>query len=455
MNRSLVVPVALLGYALSCAASASAFAEADAFEGKITIKLQDKRGPHMMDYYTKPGLSRMEFDEGQRGKMAMITDQGKQQSYVLMAARQMYIQMPYSVPDKGAPKAKKTGSGAVKTGKTDTVAGQKCEIWTSTDKVSGKVAEMCIARGLGTFLPFRSPMGQSEESSWHKELGEGFFPLRVIERKDGEEVGRMEVTQIRRSRWTRRSSSCRRAISRSTWAGCGARAGRRSADMVTLSPARLLNSELPLRVLLWDPASEAGRTGAVVLGETPGPGVNIPAGASFYVEPLSPDVTDAALGRLGVELERRAISGLSLRGRTQVSNTGLFQMSLAMPGLRFLDLSGTGATPKGLSYFRDPSLLQTLIFQGLEVEKGELAAVAGQWALRYLDLSGLHAPRQTRWDQLRGNLWEGPSLSELSSLLYLRTLRLLDLRGVTQDEAAVAGLRALPELREFLIDEVG
>ncbi len=266
----------------------------------------------------------------------------------------------------------------------------------------------------------------------------------------------------------------------------------------TLSPERWLNSEMELRVLCWEPSAGQGAKGRE-LGETPatGQGVFIPARASWYVEPLYSGVTDASLQWLGAEAQRLAIPGLSLRGRGQVSNTGLFQLALAVPGFGWLDLSGTAASPRGLSLFRDPSLLQTLIFQGLEAERGELAHLAQQWALAYLDLSGLHAPRQTRWDQLRGNLWEGPALQELLPLTSLRSLRLrevllgqgdllalagmgtlrhldlsgagnltdqgvahlvslhhlesLDLSGAVLGEEAVARLRALPALRELVL----
>jgi hypothetical protein len=231
-----------------------------------------------------------------------------------------------------------------------------------------------------------------------------------------------------------------------------------------------LNSELGLRVLAFD-ASDPKSEGAL-LGQTPaaGQGVHIPAGLCWYVGPVDRAIADSGLQPLGCELLRLSIPGLSLRGCSKVSDTGLFHLSLALPGLRFLDLTGTRGTPRGLSAFRDPALLQTLIFQDLEAARGELLPLSTQWALQHLDLSRLHAPRTTRWDQLRGQTWEAASLLELSSLSHLQWLGLrevrlceddfaaiegfpglqtLDLRGAEVDAPLFARLRALP-LRELL-----
>lgn len=95
-----------------------------------------------------------------------------------------------SAPSKPPPKVEKTG-------KNDTVAGYKCEIWRITDTEDGSKAEVCVASEGASW--FSIPMtGAPAEFAWMSELMDGkHFPLRFVAfDKAGAETGRVEVSKI-------------------------------------------------------------------------------------------------------------------------------------------------------------------------------------------------------------------------------------------------------------------
>ena len=83
-----------------------------------------------------------------------------------------------------------------KTGKTDTVAGYKCEIWHIVSEKS--VGDLCIAEQ-GTSW-FHIPLsGAPAEYAWASEITDGkHFPLRFVASENGVEQGRVEVTSIQK-----------------------------------------------------------------------------------------------------------------------------------------------------------------------------------------------------------------------------------------------------------------
>ncbi len=82
-----------------------------------------------------------------------------------------------------------------KTGKTDTVAGYKCEYWDVTS--DHREATVCVAEEGASW--FHLPLtGIPTERMWMAELMDGkHFPLRVVAYdKAGAETGRLEITKI-------------------------------------------------------------------------------------------------------------------------------------------------------------------------------------------------------------------------------------------------------------------
>jgi hypothetical protein len=196
------------------AAASSSLAFLGGFEGEIDAFNKDAKGqqvPIVLD--VKAGKVRFEIPEN-LAKGAAFADKG----YVIFdgAAKKMWIvsdaqkqaveldlntsgkgPMPFGPPGPhgpGAPSGPPTK--VTKTGKTDTVAGYKCEYWDiASDHKEGTV---CVADDGPSWLSI--PMtGIPTERAWMLELLDGkHFPLRFIGyAKDGiTEDDRLEVTKI-------------------------------------------------------------------------------------------------------------------------------------------------------------------------------------------------------------------------------------------------------------------
>jgi len=84
-----------------------------------------------------------------------------------------------------------------KTGKTDTVAGHKCETWEIEDAEQHEKTQLCVADEGASW--FHIPLvGAPAQMAWAGELLDGkHFPLRAIMLEaSGTEKGRVEVTRI-------------------------------------------------------------------------------------------------------------------------------------------------------------------------------------------------------------------------------------------------------------------
>ena len=80
-----------------------------------------------------------------------------------------------------------------RTGKTETIAGYKCEHMTVTQG-DGSTSDVCVATGLGSFLMPQpgGPGTPSRDPDWQAALDKGAFPLKV---QRGGKVT-LEVTKI-------------------------------------------------------------------------------------------------------------------------------------------------------------------------------------------------------------------------------------------------------------------
>ncbi len=231
-----VAPLALLLAASSCnrlksSASGDGGAAADpaggsgaalvlaGFEGEIGIvtkgKMAGKDGATPMNITTfikgdkirldaPPGMAGTEslggkgwgvFNGGE--KKLFIVDDGKKTAMVID------LNKTENSPLKGFAGHGAPGGGAqkpppkvTKTGKTDVVAGHKCDIWQVEEEGKGKVGDACIANE--GFSWFSLPSAHlPTEHAWAAELMDGkHFPLRFIGYEGGAETGRIEVTRI-------------------------------------------------------------------------------------------------------------------------------------------------------------------------------------------------------------------------------------------------------------------
>jgi hypothetical protein len=164
----------LLAAAAACLVPSLAHAQKQ-FEGAVTMEMRNDESGKVtpVTYYVKDGKMRADF-ETERGTMSMILDPAGGKSTMLMPAMKMYMENDLS---KAIDKAeeKQNDAKVTRTGKTETVAGHKCEVITVTSK-DGDQADICAASDLGTFMMMRRP--GAPPPPWARGM-ENMFPLKV------------------------------------------------------------------------------------------------------------------------------------------------------------------------------------------------------------------------------------------------------------------------------------
>jgi hypothetical protein len=196
------------------AASGASLAVLDNFEGEISVAAKGKLGgkqalasPISFRLQVKDGKFRVDLPEGLApseglGKAyALVTPADKKLYFVLDAKKQTILvdfdkfAAQAKALSRARPQVNSAGAPNVeKTGKTDTVAGYKCEIWRIAQATS--TGELCIAAQGASW--FNIPLtGVPAEYAWASEITDGkHFPLRFVALENGVEQGRLEVTAI-------------------------------------------------------------------------------------------------------------------------------------------------------------------------------------------------------------------------------------------------------------------
>ena len=148
-------------------------AQGTSFEGTVTFETR-MDGEVSSFAYSMKG-SRIRFEPRQADMpMYMLMNPDEPVVRMVMIGQNAYMEM--AIPD--ADDASDPTAEPKNTGRTDEVAGRKCEIWTMTDQ--GEEFEMCIARNMGTFMQGGGPMSRTASPAWQRELRKGgFFPLRI------------------------------------------------------------------------------------------------------------------------------------------------------------------------------------------------------------------------------------------------------------------------------------
>jgi hypothetical protein len=150
------------------------------FQGVVTFQTDEGQ---TFQYAVRQGLVRIDMN-GQSRHGAMIMDPASHKMYMLMPEQKTYMEMKLSGLDEVDHSP--TNAAPTKTGKSEVVAGHKCEYWTVKEE-KGQV-DVCLAKDMGGFMVFdNSAIG--EASAWQQAIGKDSFPLKVVIHKDeGDEV---------------------------------------------------------------------------------------------------------------------------------------------------------------------------------------------------------------------------------------------------------------------------
>lgn len=181
--RSLAVTLILAAFPV-----AAAHAQ---FEGTITMRLSSTSGGSNMQYSMKGDRLRIDIGAADLG-MYVLADNGRMT--MVMPAQKVYFQPQLPA---AATQGKATSKVSVKaTGRTETIAGYKCEHYTISGGDDGQY-DACLSKELGTFMQPMNPMAgrgaANASSDVLAHLGGNAFPLKV------QKVGgatTLEVTKI-------------------------------------------------------------------------------------------------------------------------------------------------------------------------------------------------------------------------------------------------------------------
>ncbi|HET7584479.1 MAG TPA: DUF4412 domain-containing protein [Gemmatimonadaceae bacterium] len=167
-------------------------AQSAAFEGVVHITMTGDRGSIPVLYYIKGNVARMEMD-AQGQEIAMIMNPASGKTYMIMPSQQVYMEMDLKKMQEQAQQQMHDKDPQVnKTGRTETVAGRQCEHWIISSGTDS--ADVCMAKGIGTFMQAMAPSMRQSEPAWQREAREqGMFPLKVSV-AGGRDV--WQVTQI-------------------------------------------------------------------------------------------------------------------------------------------------------------------------------------------------------------------------------------------------------------------
>ncbi len=167
------------------------------FEGTITMHMNSARGGQDMLWALKNDRGRMDMTAA--GGSMFVLRQGDKTT-IVMPAQKMYMEqvIPVNVATNGQT-AKVKASDVEFTGKKDMIAGYECEHVITSDEANGSKYDVCLAKGLGTFMMPSNPMGRGRDdngpmSAIMKKLDGAVFPLRV--QKVGSATPELEVTKI-------------------------------------------------------------------------------------------------------------------------------------------------------------------------------------------------------------------------------------------------------------------
>lgn len=206
-------PVIVLGLAVAIAGAQRVEAQGE-FEGTMTFQVHSDQGaPKIVVASTKGTKLRLEVNSTQSpmGPVVILADGSAHTRTIVMTSQKRYMTLPASAgdpmhmatPDQGvAPKFNFT-----KTGRSETVAGESCDVFHVTTERDGKneEGEMCVGKGVGlnteawqSLAGGNSTAMNAQMTAIRDAIGAGNGVLKVTSIKNGQPVVAIEVTKIER-----------------------------------------------------------------------------------------------------------------------------------------------------------------------------------------------------------------------------------------------------------------
>ncbi len=178
---------ALLALTLIATPATSTAQSPSKFEGVVTFQTE---GGRSFQYSIRNGVVRVDMN-AENQQTAMIIHPESRMMYMLLPQQRSYMEM--KLPDAQELSGPGQDVKPVKTGKSEVVAGHKCDYWTVKEEESQ--VDVCVARDMGGFQAF-SNQSIGSASQWQKAIGSDAFPLKVIMHKDGKDEIGLVATKV-------------------------------------------------------------------------------------------------------------------------------------------------------------------------------------------------------------------------------------------------------------------
>lgn len=167
---------------------------ADDFEGRVRMKVSQGEAEQSIDYFVKGERMRVESGVGAGAGGTMILDMNTGEVFMLLPEQKMYTVMP--VPELDTAKSEGRRRRPEPQAETRSILGHEARKYLLHDGTSEY--EIWATKELGKLGGLRLPNKQGPAAGGPAAAfsDEDFFPLLIIERRNGEVVSRVEVQQV-------------------------------------------------------------------------------------------------------------------------------------------------------------------------------------------------------------------------------------------------------------------
>ncbi len=168
------------------------------FEGTITMRTTYPTRPAQdLTLHIKNGKTRFDTTGDDGKPVRGLYDAASNRVTLLFDEDKAFTVLNMAGATAPSPNTTPEASVATKTGKTQVIAGTKCEEWTAQEP-SGKRSEVCVVEGVNFFDLQRLRSGAAADLGGPKG-DKKMFALRSVEiDANGKELSHMEVTKIER-----------------------------------------------------------------------------------------------------------------------------------------------------------------------------------------------------------------------------------------------------------------